>query len=194
MCTPYRDGRLTLPDPAPEFPRTSLRSIAVTWNPDDPAGSADEPVLFLDVDGVLNNLPHIWSIHAPCKPKWRELLPEKVLLLEEIVRRTGAAVVVSSSWGRRRGGLERVQDCLAHHGFTGAVVDTAPYSSLPGNHRADEVRAWREEVGHRGRFVVLDDEFPCGEPDLEPFVVRPDPMVGLLPEHMEEAVRILGGA
>ena len=47
--------------------------------------------IFLDVDGVLNSKPY-------CERTGRELNPENVRQLKEIVDATGARIVLSSTW------------------------------------------------------------------------------------------------
>ena len=93
-------------------------------------------VIFLDIDGVLNHEKWYkkrmslkdgidskeWSDHYP----FYEFDPESVDRLNNIIDKTGAKVVVSSTWrhGRR---VEDLQEILDRVGFTGEVIDTTPH-------------------------------------------------------------------
>ena len=53
-------------------------------------------IIFLDIDGVLNSMDYFEQT-KDCKG-YTEINPEKVKLLKEIVDRTGAEIVLSSTW------------------------------------------------------------------------------------------------
>ena len=92
-------------------------------------------IIFLDIDGVLNH--EIWykkrmEIKQGTDAKdWSdqypfyEFDPVSVNFLNLIVEKTGAKVVVSSTWrhGRR---VEDLQNILKSVGFNGEVIDTTP--------------------------------------------------------------------
>jgi hypothetical protein len=92
-------------------------------------------IIFLDIDGVLNH--EIWyrkrmEIKQGTDSKdWSdqypfyEFDPDSVKLLNLIIEKTGAKVVVSSSWrhGRTVGQLQEILDRV---GFVGEVIDTTP--------------------------------------------------------------------
>jgi hypothetical protein len=64
-------------------------------------------VIFLDVDGVLNGHESQWRV-----------IPECVRLLNEIVERTGAKLVLSSSWRL----LSDWEPAVREYGVTGEFV------------------------------------------------------------------------
>jgi hypothetical protein len=147
-------------------------------------------VIFLDVDGVLNDAAWIAACHAPCAEKWRELDPAKVWLLNEIIRRTGAVVVLSSAW-RVAHTVDEVQGFLERTGFIGQIIDRTPRDPRPGNHRGDEIREWlAKATWFKGRWIVIDDSEIL---NVGYGLVRTTNATGLQPEHVEAAVELLDG-
>lgn len=119
------------------------------------------PVLFLDVDGVLNDE----RILRRAKGPFREIDPIKVGLLNRIVEQTGCRVILTSSW--RSQGLSTVQAklkrCGFRHNLDGATPDLL--SNTPGGiffaaKRGDEIQAWITTNGGIQNKVIciLDDE------------------------------------
>jgi hypothetical protein len=154
-------------------------------------------VVFLDFDGVLNSLAYLQV--AP--RQLGDLDPVAVARLDRLVARSGAKVVVSSTW-RLRYSLAELRGKLAENGFTGEVLDCTP--ELPAGAvpawclfpRCDEIRAWLAMLPQApARFVILDDaDLELEElAELSASFVRTDVAVGLLDEDVERALRILEG-
>ena len=172
-------------------------------------------IIFLDVDGVLNSgftLKH--QLSGLC-PGWGTLAPEgtpqqilgidplNVAVLEEVVKKTGAKVVISSAW-REMHTLHELKLFLRAAGFTGEVIGATP-SKLSGC-RPTEIQLWLDENGMnvctcslreqeqcvtcRGRgqylfvekFVIIDDMADMGH--LSHRFFRTSHEEGLLPEHV----------
>lgn len=53
-------------------------------------------IIFLDIDGVLNSADHL--DHTKHCNGYSDISPKKVKLLKKIVDRTGAEIVLSSTW------------------------------------------------------------------------------------------------
>ena len=99
-----------------------------------------EPVLFLDVDGVLCTPLSVrldWLLRRPMD---RQLFdPIALFWLERLVRRTGAQVVLSSSWRYSLGDsdalarriLQNLYRCLADHGAPMAGIAPILWVRLP---------------------------------------------------------------
>jgi hypothetical protein len=140
-------------------------------------------VVFLDIDGVLNRANARGLLSSA-----QGIEPDKVALLNELVRRSGASVVLSSSWRLERP-LEQVQAALVAAGFEGVLVDATP--SVRSSHRGEEVSLWLEDHGvPPSRCVILDD----GN-NLAPHAerqVRTDGRHGLEPGHVEQALALFG--
>src|SRR5690242_6033276 len=98
-------------------------------------------VVFLDFDGVLNSFQYIDAT------RMREPLdPAAVARLNAILARSGAKVVVSSTWRVRRS-VEELQRVLVKVGFEGEVIDKTPVlehhgTGDPFQVRAMEIRTW----------------------------------------------------
>ena len=147
-----------------------------------------KPILFLDIDGVLN------SRHQ------RGMESDKVGLLKRILDTTGAEVVLSSTWRRQRDNLKRVIQmlyCIGHEMISATpVLDGRDFPPF-GPTRGDEIRAWLTEEHFFDRVfereqrnvVILDDDQDMG--DLRPFCVFTDSDIGLTPELAEEVIRRL---
>src|SRR2546427_3437262 len=89
-------------------------------------------VIFLDIDGVL----------APVRrwDRYGDLDPACIQVLNEIVARGQAGVVVSSTWRYGKTAAE-LQIILESQGFTGRVVDRTP-TGTPGAGRGEEIASW----------------------------------------------------
>ena len=156
-------------------------------------------IIFLDIDGVLNSMDYFKQTKG-CKG-YTEINPEKVKLLKEVVDRTGAEIVLSSTWrdlGKRKNEPEHpmytyLTDTLKEYGME--IVDHTPYI---GQDRPKEIKAWLDNQQDKEiRFVSLDDDFPkykYDEVGIGDFLVRTsfyEKGGGLRQEHVEKAVEIL---
>jgi HAD domain in Swiss Army Knife RNA repair proteins len=120
-------------------------------------------VIFLDIDGVLNcrktpnprKLPYIVD---------RNLLKRFVRLLD----RTGAKVVLSSTWRYDPAGLFSAK----YWGIP--FVDVIP--DMPKQPRCTEIRAWLRAHPRVNRFAVIDDD----DDDLDKLpLFQPSASIGL---------------
>jgi hypothetical protein len=109
-------------------------------------------VIFLDIDGVLAPIRR-WD-------RYGELDPACVEVLNEIVARSRAEIVVSSTWRHGKSVLE-LQQLLDAAGFAGRVLDKTP-SGAHGSDRGQEIAAWL--AGHAVEsYVIIDDHDGMGE-------------------------------
>lgn len=126
------------------------------------------PVLFLDIDGVLN--------HADAYARYGEGLilaahstevldPACVEQLNRVVTLTECEVVVSSTW-RLVHTLILLETLLQEAGYEHYLLSTTP--DLPGNHkRGREIAAWLKRHPGYGPIAIVDDDS-----DMEPFMSR----------------------
>lgn len=155
-------------------------------------------MIFLDFDGVLNSLAFLGGgAH-----QLGDLDPAAVARLERLAARSGAKVVISSTWRLLRSTAE-LRERLAAQGFTGEILDCTP--QLPGDSpaargslfpRCEEIRAWlAAQRDAPERFVILDDaDFEVDDlAELQACFVRTDVAHGLRDEDVEMALRILEG-
>ena len=134
--------------------------------------------VFLDIDGVLAPI-RTWD-------RYGDLDPACVEVLNEIVTRGEADVVVSSTW-RYGKSVAELQAMLEAQGFTGRVVDKTP-TGIPGAGRGDEIAAWLAEHPVSG-YVIIDDHADMG--GLAGRLVQTQPAHGLQPADAARALAIL---
>ena len=135
--------------------------------------------IFLDIDGVLAPI-RSWD-------RYGDLDPACIQVLNEIVARGQADVVVSSTW-RYGKTVAELQAVLEAHGFTGRVLDKTP-TGTPGVNRGEEIAAWLAEHAVGG-YVIIDDHVDMGE--LRSHLVLTQPAHGLQPADAPRAIAILG--
>lgn len=137
-------------------------------------------VVFLDVDGVLNSVRDYYSVELTTDSHF--------ILLRELIDRTGAKIVLSSSW---RIGLsigDVLVQRLAEYGLE--IYDTTPVLYFEGRKRGDEIRAWLNEHKDVTNFVILDDESDMCE-FTKTNLVKTNTNFGLKSIHIEKVVKIL---
>jgi hypothetical protein len=114
-------------------------------------------IIFLDIDGVLTDQ---WS-------DVNQLSPRCLSILADILRKTGAKIVISSTW--RIGGIGPgsdwqkaiqlwVADSQDADVILGAVVGATPDIDAPEVTRGKEINWWISDNPGVNRFVILDDE------------------------------------
>ena len=118
--------------------------------------------------------------------RYGDLDPACVQVLNEIVARGEADVVVSSTW-RYGKTIAELQAMLEEQGFIGRVVDKTP-TGIPGADRGAEIAAWlaRHAVGG---YVIIDDHVDMGE--LRSHLVQTQPAHGLQPTDAARAIEVL---
>lgn len=151
-------------------------------------------VIFVDFDGVLNSgvwtrerrtLDRIWG-DAKSDALWT-LEPAKVELLNQAITRTGAKVVVSSSWRGDGHGIAMlrfaglVEDAIGEtpHGRGDLGLQAKRACEL----RAAEINAWLQAHPEVQDHVAIDDEDFKFER-----LVRTNGMEGLLQSDVDEVV------
>lgn len=176
-------------------------------------------VIFLDLDGVLNSTNYFIKVHervargeVPNESTHRGyasamLDQDAVELLNQIVRETGAVIVVSSTWRLSRS-LVTIDQMLRYRGFGGYLIGTTLecdnyktpafekfLKENPGHVdgtrrcRGNEIQNWLDAVPAVKTFAILDDDSDMAH--LLPFLVKTLGQSGLQPEHVVQAVKLL---
>jgi hypothetical protein len=102
-------------------------------------------IAFLDIDGVLN------CKATPNPRKFPYVVDPKLLeRLKSLIEKTGARIVLSSTWRLDPVGL------LAANYWGIPVFDVCP--DMPGRPRCEEVLTWLSGHSDVTRFIVIDDE------------------------------------
>jgi hypothetical protein len=137
-------------------------------------------VIFLDIDGVLAPI-RSWE-------RYDDLAPACVEVLNQIVARVDADVVVSSTW-RYDKTVAELQQMLEAHGFAGRVVGATP-TGPPGASRGEEIAAWLAEHDVSG-YAIIDDHLDMGE--LRAHLVQTRSAHGLQPTDAPRVIATLMG-
>lgn len=124
-------------------------------------------VLFLDIDGVLNNFGLIRA------NGFDYIDPDMVKSLGAAVAQTGAHIVLSSFWRLQQKDRELVDAALGAHGMS--VHDRTP--SLPGP-RANEIAQWLSSNPLVRGYAIVDDDQDAGI-GMEHSFFQTDPEVGI---------------
>ena len=124
-------------------------------------------VLFLDVDGVLNNFDLIRA------NGFDYIDDSMVRVLGGVVRQTEADIVLSSFWRLDPKDRSLVDAALKRHGMF--VSDRTP--SMPGP-RAGEISTWLRMNPEVERYAILDDDDEAGI-DMEHSFFQTDAEIGI---------------
>lgn len=138
-------------------------------------------IIFLDVDGVLNSEEDQFD--------WNLQTDYHFELLKDLVDKTQAKIVLSSSWRKSEKNLKILQSRLKN--FNLYIYDTTPYISNPCIKRGDEIRQWitsqKESIES---FVILDDESDmCEYIDIN--LIQTNFKVGFQKQDYEKALKVL---
>ena len=148
-------------------------------------------VIFLDFDGVMDTAyyGHVLGKEGlSCCDEFGAVFdPDCVKNLKEIVDKTGAEIVVTSSW-KSLMSYEELFKMWEQRGLPGCVIDMTP-SSSECRHRGDEIDAWLKECKDECQYVILDDidESNFNEHQLSRLIVV-NPYHGLDKEVVERAI------
>ena len=140
-------------------------------------------IVFLDIDGVLNNVASA--------AEGVDIIPEKVILVRRLCEITGAEIVISSSW-RIMYDLAHIRDVLYHTGLKQVqVIDETPRLNSIGSTRGHEIQKWLDEHPEVTEYVIFDDDSDM-LPDQKLNFIKTENFVGLTYKEFDEALSILG--
>jgi len=157
------------------------------------SGMEGKRVLFLDVDGVLNNEA------AFLRRQKDDLDPDCLKRFFELVERTGCTVVLSSSWRNLTHCEERLERNGVTKTFHPSDGRTPRLNTVQKNGiwisriRGDEIHDWLARHPEVSIYAIVDDESDM-RPEQEAFFVQTDFKTGLTDKHVERLVAILGTA
>lgn len=157
-------------------------------------------IIFLDIDGVLNSTQTCEDWHLRTgkggyggffdeddmatdeNVKWGQKLVDN---LRTIVEKTGARIVVSSTW-RKHFTVPKFKEMFSVYGWEGApVYDRTPLMRI----RGQEIKWWVQK--HKPEAYVIIDDFDDFLREQIPFFVETNPDIGLTSEDAEKAINIL---
>lgn len=113
--------------------------------------------IFLDVDGVLNNMEFFDRMHKKENVNiFQEDILDKSCIanLKRIVDATSADIVISSTWRKIPKLMDALSSQIGEFGLT--ILDRTEY--LYRHERGDEIKEWLDRHQEYTEFVVLDDD------------------------------------
>lgn len=144
-------------------------------------------VIFLDLDGVM-----ITGSYQKRSTEFEgyHFTPSSVKNLKQIMERTGAYIVVSSTY--RMAGFEYLRKMFNANGLTDGLIGQTPVIEY--GIRGDEIWQYIEESrldpqNAVEQFVILDDHDDMGE--LMPYLIQTKWVSGLDEEAREKAIQML---
>jgi hypothetical protein len=174
-------------------------------------------VIFLDFDGVVNSqnwykrrVDEVGMDDVHSQYPFYEIDPEAVKRINFIIEKTGAKVVVSSTWRHGRS-VEDLTKILQFAGFNGEIVDVTPHMggikgyTVP---RGCEIEQWLEQKNFKRinwsiarlrekveksevkNYIILDDDSDMLYNQREHFV-QTSWMTGITQEDADKCVEIL---
>jgi hypothetical protein len=155
-------------------------------------------IIFLDIDGVLNSDSILSEYISEIDGEYYPYQPHLVDNLNIILKRTGAKIVVSSTW-RLGESVERLQYLLTHMGVKGEVIGKTDSYNDKFVVRGNEILKWIQDNEslfgcHYYDFcdyVILDDDSDMLYSQRNNFV-HIQGEEGLTKEYTEQAIEILG--
>ena len=143
-------------------------------------------VIFLDVDGVLNN--GVWAVEMfrqGIRVYSEDRLYEPSLeQLKRIVDTAGAVIVVSSAWRQIPSAYLHLKEWLERYGME--IYDKTPYVGME---RGDDITAWFNRNPGDWKYVILDDEDDMGV--HIPHLVQTSFDAGLTMKEVDRCIQLL---
>lgn len=163
--------------------------------------------IFLDIDGVLNSTKYVTSDYykqATAGMSDAEVMliahhlhldPDALKLINDLVKRSGAKVILSSTW-RGKYSCQEMTDMMKGRGGDFEISDATP--ALFGKVHSSRIPRGKE-IGHFLKlleeapeaYVILDDH-----DDMlthKDFLIKTDVKVGVTQDDVERALKILNG-
>ena len=145
-------------------------------------------VIFLDIDGVLNRSGTKERLHTPTGQRHVGIDRELAAVFRGLVLKTGAKVVISSSW-RKFYDPPTMQRLLADAGCECEVIGATGGVRFSGEDpRENSIREWLAKHPEVAQWVAIDD---LSLWDLTPKFVQTDERYGLTPDLARTAAEIL---
>lgn len=159
-------------------------------------------LIFLDFDGVLNSRKWMEDFHQKVrehnKPESTILVepedaldPAPVALINQLVEKSGAKVIISSSW-RILHGLESLNKILKNAGATFEASDITPRTY---EERGLEIQMYLDYLSSKGdvveSFVIIDDDSDMAHFLNTKHFIKTAFEFGFMEWHLEEALKVL---
>ncbi len=153
-------------------------------------------LIVLDIDGVLNSTKFMQYCHDNGVDPDDQIDPKAVALINELVKKTGAKIVISSCWrlpfvdSNNLDGLKEI--LVTRNGISDDIIGMTPDGFVTNCRkiRGDEIQTWLDDCGlDIDSFVIIDDDSDMGH--LWKFLVKTSVQTGLQRQHIIDAEIIL---
>lgn len=147
--------------------------------------------IFLDFDGVLNSNQYFKSLNKKSiyQPNINKMFdPEAINLLNILIEKTGANVVISSSW-KFGHSLDELNNLLNLVGAKFRAIDTTPNIG----HRAEEIQTYLNNHQDIVDFIIIDDLLDMGHFTNSDRLIKTCWEFGFTKWHLEKALIALKG-
>lgn len=161
-------------------------------------------IIFLDIDGVLNTKEwHSRMTKDTSKDEYGYAFdPVTVKNLAHIIDKTGADIVISSSW--KFYGVAKLRKMWEIRNLPGTILDITPNTISDemllnanleefqlGVCRGNEIKEWLSRHKHEVSNYVIIDDFDDMLPEQEDHAVLTDSLIGITGSDAEKAIMIL---
>jgi len=137
-------------------------------------------IIFLDIDGVLNNCMAAGVFHET------STIESCIGILNEVIIVTEASVIIISSW-KDNFDSKVVTDLLYSRGvYPDSIIGAIP-KGVP---KEEGIQNFLRD-NHVTNFVIIDDKLPLSDESLKNFVVEPSSYEGLQLEHIEQITKYI---
>ena len=152
-------------------------------------------VIFLDIDGVLNNQKHTVELcdNLLGREQYYEIMREigeipfdyrSCKLIQQLAMETGAKIVLYSTWRLNPASI----DILSKYAKI-EIYDKTPCISVSYS-RGLEIQQWLENHPMVTNYVIIDDDMDMLESQMSHFV-HIDNMIGFIKENLVQCKEIL---
>ena len=141
-----------------------------------------------DIDGVLNCAST--RVHVP-GTRYIGLDSILVKRFKNIIKRTGASIVISSTWRKYPEFMSHLKTKLGKK-ISEKIIDQTPILSLQGSRpRSDEIDAWLAEHPEVDNFIVIDDLSGEGLEKYGERFIHTSELLGITEDDMKKSIKLL---
>lgn len=115
-------------------------------------------LIFLDIDGVLNNQIHLVPSN---KHEDLEFDPSAIMNLKLVLTETKAKIVISSTWRLGRS-IDELNELFKHYEINDVIIGKTPVlERTTYGERGLEIQSWIDNNRDKykiGSFIIIDDD------------------------------------
>ena len=149
-----------------------------------------DKIIFLDIDGVLNNrTTKNRNVHGCIG-----INVSLTQIFKRIIKETGAKVVLSSTWRLYKDLVKDIENNLCPEvEIVGQTPDSRESIGgiFIGRTRGDEIKAWIDMNGPVSNFAIIDDTSDMGKYLLTPNFFKTEFDIGLTEEIADQIIKHL---